>query len=379
MDEGSHEKSEDTCDMRHRLHALCPYFAMFPESFAETWIDRLSNPGEIVLDPFSGRGTTAFQSMLMGRRPIACDVNDVAYCVTRAKTQAPALSALRRRLTLLERDFQMPAWSRRASKMPEFFQFAYARKTLAQVLYLRDKLKWKTSGVDCMIAGLMLGALHGESEKSPSYLSNQMPRTISTKPAYSVRFWKDHGFAAPERDAFELLRKQATFRYESAPPSGDAWVLHQDMRQLAWIADQLPGPIGLVVTSPPYLDVTNFEEDQWLRLWFLGGPPYPTRGRISRDDRYERPDAYWGFIADMWRMLGSLVAKNGHVVIRMGGRGIPPEEMVTKLSASSQFARRSVKMIFQTTSALKGRQTDAFLKGTRGCLSEIDCHFQFRN
>ena len=24
---------------------------------------------------------------------------------------------------------------------------------------------------------------------------------------------------------------------------------------------------------PPYLDVTHFEEDQWLRLWFLGGPP----------------------------------------------------------------------------------------------------------
>ena len=55
-------------NMRHRLHALCPYFAMFPESFAETWIDQLSKPGEIVLDPFSGRGTTAFQSMLMGRQ-----------------------------------------------------------------------------------------------------------------------------------------------------------------------------------------------------------------------------------------------------------------------------------------------------------------------
>lgn len=164
-----------------------------------------------------------------------------------------------------------------------------------------------------------------------------MPRTISTKPAYSVRFWKERGFTAPEQDAFELLRKQAAFRYESPPPSGEAWILHRDMRQLAWISDQLPGPIGLVVTSPPDLDVTNFEEDQWLRLWFLGGPPYPTRGRISRDDRYERPDAYWGFIADMWRMLGSLVAKNGHVVIRMGGRGILPEEMITKLASSSQI------------------------------------------
>ena len=37
--------------MRHRFHALCPYFAMFPESFAENWIKRLTRPKDIVLDP----------------------------------------------------------------------------------------------------------------------------------------------------------------------------------------------------------------------------------------------------------------------------------------------------------------------------------------
>lgn len=38
------------------------------------------------------------------------------------------------------------------------------------------------------------------------------------------------------------------------------------------------GSVRCVITSPPYLDVTNFEEDQWLRLWFQGGPPKPTWG-----------------------------------------------------------------------------------------------------
>ena len=128
-----------------------------------------------------------------------------------------------------------------------------------------------------------LGTLHGESEKSPSYLSNQIPLIISTKPAYSVRFWKNHGFTAPERDTFALLRRQAAYRYESPRPDGRGWVFHKDMRQLPWVADQLPGPIRLVVTSPPYLDVTNFEENQWLRLWFLGGPPVPhARPHIPR-------------------------------------------------------------------------------------------------
>jgi len=42
-------------------------------------------------------------------------------------------------------------------------------------------LEWKQGDVDCMLAALVLGALHGESDKSSSYLSNQMPRTVSTR------------------------------------------------------------------------------------------------------------------------------------------------------------------------------------------------------
>ena len=49
-------------------------------------------------------------------------------------------------------------------------------------------------------------------------------------------------------------------------------IWHTDMRNLPRIievhknrADQC------AITSPPYLNVTSFEEDQWLRLWFLGG------------------------------------------------------------------------------------------------------------
>lgn len=76
--------------MRHPFHAICPYFAMFPESFPERWIEELTEPGDVVLDPFCGRGTTPFQALLMGRHAIASDINPVAYCVTRAKLRAPA-------------------------------------------------------------------------------------------------------------------------------------------------------------------------------------------------------------------------------------------------------------------------------------------------
>ena len=40
-----------------RWSRLGPYYAMFPISFAQDAIDRFTHPGDMVLDPFCGRGT----------------------------------------------------------------------------------------------------------------------------------------------------------------------------------------------------------------------------------------------------------------------------------------------------------------------------------
>jgi len=277
---------------------------MFPESFAETWISNLTKRGDTVLDLFSGRGTTATCALLLGRKAIASDVNDVAYCLTKAKAQAPTQAAVSKRIRELSANYTSRAIAKRADKLPRFFRHAFHDKTLYQLLYLRKALDWRTRRTDAMIAALSLGALHGEADKSTSYFSNQMPRTISTKPAYSIRYWKQHSLKAPERDVFELLRKAVKYRYESEAPKGEALVINRDMRQLPLEMKDFPGPIRCVITSPPYFDVTNFEEDQWLRLWFLGGPPQPTRNRLSHDDRYTFNRHYWRFISDMWRSLG---------------------------------------------------------------------------
>lgn len=363
--------------MRHRFHALCPYFAMFPETFAEHWIRRLTKRKETVLDPFSGRGTTALTALLCGRNAISSDVNDVAVCLTQAKTNPPSLGRLKARISQLRNEFDPGAWKGVARKTEEFFRYAYAPTTLAQLLYLRETLEWKKSRVDNMISALALGSLHGESQ-STRYLSNQMPRTISTKPRYSVKFWKDRKLVAPKRDAFKLLAEMAEFRYASPLPQGDSIVLHTDMRNLPRVID-IPAKesIRCAVTSPPYLNVTSFEEDQWLRLWLLGGLTYPKKGVVSRDDRHGTADHYWSFISDMWRSLGAVMADRSHVVVRIGSRKISPDLLKRGLTGCAQFSGRKVKLIESQVTKIKGRQTDAFRPGTRGCVVELDCHFRF--
>lgn len=358
--------------MRHRFHSMCPYFAMFPESFAEHWIGELAPEGSYVLDPFCGRGTTPFQSLLMNRRAIGVDVNPVAVCVSRAKTNAPSRKSVLARVRELEDAFlDRPDDDHGASALSEFFRVAYSSSTRKQIMFMRKSLSWESSSVDCMLAALMLGALHGESQKSGAYLSNQMPRTISTKPGYSVRFWRSRKLHAPKRNVFDVLRKAIAFRYESPLPARRGVVLHTDMRNLPRM--ELP-VIRTIVTSPPYLDVTNFEEDQWLRIWFLGGAPHPTYRKISKDDRHENPDQYWGLIGDFWRMVGSVIEPRGNVVLRLGAKGLKPPGIVDAVVGTSVVSGRRVKLLASTVSAIKKRQTDAFRPGSKGCMVEVDCH-----
>jgi len=364
--------------VRHRFHSICPYFAMFPETFVQHWVDELTQPGDLIADPFSGRGTTAFQSLLAGRRALACDINPVAYVLTRAKTNAPPRVLAHARLAELQQQYLQLSLTEcvpngQVEPNEDFFNLAFSSTTLRQLIFLRRMLVVTEGDADCMIAALVLGALHGESSSS-RYLSNQMPRTISTKPAYSTRYWRSHALLPPERDVFKVISTAIDYRYASAKPRRRATVLLSDMRELP---RRVPTrKARLAITSPPYLDTTSFEEDQWLRLWFLGGPPRPTKGLVSRDDRHRTRDAYWQLIGDLWRTLGHLVAPGGHVVVRIAGRGMSPGDLTDGLAGTSVLSGRQAILQSATTSAIIRRQTDAFRPGSIGLRTEVDCHFQ---
>src|SRR5688572_4762196 len=61
----------------HSLHEIS-YRACFKPQLPRFFIDRLTAPGDIVYDPFMGRGTTLIEAALMGRRPYGCDVNPLS-------------------------------------------------------------------------------------------------------------------------------------------------------------------------------------------------------------------------------------------------------------------------------------------------------------
>lgn len=331
----------------HRLHALCPYFAMFPGRFARDQIRAHSSPGDFILDPFSGRGTTLLEGLLTARNSVAGDPNPVAYCLTKAKSDTPSIHSVLSRINGLELEYlETPGFDleNERRELPKFFRHAYYYSTLKELLFLRGKLRWRTDRTDCFIAGILLGSLHGEMDKSPWYLSNQMPRRISTKPNYSVKYWRERNLHPRKRKTFDVLRRWSDFRLKHGSPSRTGIALEDDARNLSHRLNFLEGRVRLVVTSPPYFNTTSFAEDQWLRIWALGGDDHPTRVGASKDDRHTSKYKYWRFLTDVWQGISSLLSPEATIVCRIGSHGHSVEDVCKNLvdSVRASFPRAAL-------------------------------------
>ncbi len=65
------------------LVKACPYYTMFPLEFPLRVLKE-ARPGDWVLDPFCGRGTTVYAARLLGLRAAGVDVSPVAVAASRA-------------------------------------------------------------------------------------------------------------------------------------------------------------------------------------------------------------------------------------------------------------------------------------------------------
>ncbi len=364
--------------MRNHLHALCPYFAMFPESFAASHVEMFTKPDEYVFDPFCGRGTTVLQSLLMGRNAAGCDVNPVAYCVSGAKATPPSPEAIARRLDSLETRFaDAPRGQISAEKraLPPFFKWAYNPETLSNLLFLRRVLDWRDDDVDRFVTALVLGSLHGEMDKSSAYFSNQMPRTISTKPEYSIAYWRARGLHPPGRKVFDMLRKKAAYRLNVDLPKKRGSVALIDVRDTADVFRRLHGKVKAVITSPPYLNVTRYEEDQWLRLWFLGQEPKPNYR--NGDDRHVSSERYWEFLSDAWEGIAPLAGRGCVLVCRMAARNSSRNELTDNLYDTLLMSfPRAYPICRPKISKIRRKQTGTFQPTAKGCFFEMDYVFR---
>jgi site-specific DNA-methyltransferase (adenine-specific) len=258
----------------HSMHTMCSYHGMFPAKLAHYFIQRYSRPGDLVIDPFSGRGTVPLQARVEGRRTVSNDLNPVAYVLSRAKASPPRWASVNATLNDLEKRY-VPS----AQPGPDVsgdIRMLYHPSTLRQLCYLRGYLlrrpltKWSPG--ELMIAGALAGIMHGAHRRdgSSQYLSISMPNTFSMSPTYVEKFIREKRLIAPEQDVFERIRDKLARLYLDAIDGPEGQTYAEDAAKLLTDDTIKSGSAALVVTSPPYLQVVNYGTANWIRLWLLG-------------------------------------------------------------------------------------------------------------
>jgi DNA methylase len=330
----------------HPFHPMCSYLASFPAALTHAFIARYSRPGDVVLDPFSGRGTTPLQACAEGRIGVGNDLNPFAHLLTAAKVEPPTRAQATTRLTQLRLAWnaESTAWSdlglrivadpmaddalvpragsatssrHGTEAVPSEVAIAFHPRTLGQLLFVRTALRLDDP-TDRFLAAAITGILHG---KSASYLSPLMPNTFSMAPRYVRDFAARTAFAAPERDLFDGLSKKLDRLFRQPAPRMEGLALLGDARDVATrvrarLQDQgRPDQARLVVTSPPYLRVVKYGYYNWLRTWFLG---FDARAiDAALDDAHHRTP-YLGFMREVLAGLRPVLTDDAVVVLVIG-------------------------------------------------------------
>ena len=301
---------------RYRLNAICPYYTMFPLEFPMKQLSNVSRD-QVVLDVFCGRGTTNFAAQTKGIKSYGVDASPVAVAIAKAKLSSANNESVMSLLDYILQEFE-------PDDIPEgdFWELGFHEETLYQICTVRTALSvLEETDETVSLTALMLGCLHGPKttkKNNASYFSNQMPRTFSSKPSYSVRYWRKNRLRPWKIDIRNPLNKKAenTLKEGFPRPANIQNIVFGDSRKcdLRKIVDEY---VDLVITSPPYYGMRTYIQDQWLRNWFLGGT-----SDIDYFDGYSMdhssPYEFSKSLAKVWDNIYNVASDDIKMVIRFG-------------------------------------------------------------
>ena len=247
----------------NRIHEIS-YRACFKPQLPAFFINRMTEPENVVYDPFMGRGTTPVESTLLGRIPYGNDANPISIALTEPRVNPPEPSAVVKRLSEIPwRDFK--------DFSNEDLLVFYHPDTLAQIEGLRDWLRrrernGKLDAVDKWLRMTAINRLTGHSRGFFSVYTMPPNQAVSLQSQHRIN--KRRNQTPEPRDVPALIWRKSKSLLSQEVSRARRYLFTNEMsHQTKQIPDSC---IDLVVTSPPFLDVVDYDTDNWLRNWFIG-------------------------------------------------------------------------------------------------------------
>jgi len=308
------------------LHELS-YRACFKPQLPRFFVERLSEPGDLIYDPFMGRGTTLLEAALLGRRPIGNDINPLSEMLLRPRLEVPGPREVAERLEGLELGA--------SGELPGELSVFYHVDTLKEICALRHYLLERDSDgeLDACDRWIRMVAVNRLTGYSPGFFSvYTMPpnQAVSVKAQRKINARREQ--VPPRRDVRALILRKSRSLLSRGDP-GERRRLAEFGPKATYLcrpADstlQIPGDsVRLVITSPPFLDVVQYRVDNWLRCWFCGIDMSEVAITMLR-----KLEEWQQAMTAVFCELARVLAPGGHVAFEVGevrGGSVQLDEVV---------------------------------------------------
>lgn len=337
------------------VHSIHPYPAKFPPALPRTVIGLLSKPGDTVMDPFCGSGTSLVEALVQGRSAVGIDANPIAWLISSAKLvrldeqDYMALTSLADQIWALGEaagqallPFEDMETEAAGSTIPHpDIAFWFDQSVVVQLnklVKLIDKLPSGRSRLvaQCALSAIIVSVSWQDSDTRYVRRNKQLApgivyRRYSRSLAKCVRALREFQALVPPRAAGRVIRANT-------------------------LEGPDVGPVDLVVTSPPYPNAWSYHLYHKLRMLWLGFDPEAFKAiEIGSHRKYSRtgnggatPSTFLTEMRTIFAWLATVLRPSGYACFVVGdsivsGQLIHNDDILREAATSVGF-----KVIFQT-------------------------------
>jgi len=251
-------------DQRALTHGIHKYPAKFFPELPRWIIQRYSERGNMLLDPFMGSGTANLEALLLGRHSIGVDVDPFSRFLATVKTTVLPESKLTKAWQSLRKRVERYSEPSHLDGVPEFpyrdnWFKPYILKELAHI-----KTEIEKTDTSQKIKDFFLVCFSSVIRQA-SEADNNCTRTVVRKSLNKQ--------VLPTM-AIDLFIKRADFQVENMRklavlnPSGNVFIPDDaDAREMPIVRSE---SIDLALTSPPYVNAVDYPRTHQLEIYWLG-------------------------------------------------------------------------------------------------------------